>query len=1308
MRQGSVPDGHGAEERPAPGAQGVQESGGRSDAAAAVKAEPTLPPREDAHALTVVGLGGSAGSIPALEAFFQAVPAETGSAYVVVLHLSPEHESHLAELLSRSAALPVQQVTGPVQVERRHVYVIPPGKQLEMQDGMLQLRELESGGGTRVAVDVFFRTLAAAHGPQAAAVVFSGTGADGTLGLRQVKEMGGLVVAQSPGEAQYDSMPRNAIASGLVDFVLPAAAMAAQIESYWETSRRMRLPEEAAPSPEQRDEAPETENALRETLAHVRIQTGHDFARYKRATVLRRIGRRMQVCGLETLPAYLGFLRRHPAEVGALVGDLLISVTQFFRDPEAWEALERDVLPRLFREKQDGEDDVRAWVCGCATGEEAYTLAILLLEEAERGERRLRVQVFATDMDADAVAKAREGSFPETISAHVSEERLRRWFHRHGTGAYQVRKEVREVVLFASHDVLKDTPFSRLDLITCRNLLIYLNREAQEQSFEMFHFALRPGGYLLLGPSESTDGSALFGATDKQHRLYVRRPVARPVPPRLAMGAGPGGSAGAGEYRPFGPVTGVPPFEMPAPLPTAAASMGTARLAAGASELHRSLLELYAPPSVLIGPDYDLVHLSDRAGRFLRVAGGPPTRNLLQLIHPDLRIDLRTALFTAASAGRSETRLTRGVALAESGAPPVPVRLTVRPVHAPEGATGYFLVLFEELSVEAPGGALEAEAPAPAADVTRQLEEENASLQRQIRSTVEQYEAMNEELKASNEELQAMNEEQRSAAEELETSKEELQSVNEELSTLNHELRVRVEEIGRTNSDLQNFLASTDIGTIFLDRALHIKRYTPAAEALFHVIPTDVGRPLTHLTSQLDYPALREDAERVLARLGTVEREIVSTDGQRHFLARLLPYRSLDDRIEGVVVNFIDITEQKRAEEALRESEEQFRRAIEEAPIPVILHAEDGEVLQISRTWTALTGYAPSDVPTLDAWLTRAYGEGADAVREQMHRLFAGDDRALNIEFPIITRGGEKRHWSFSASSPGVLRDGRRFIVGTAIDITGRKQAEEALRQAVEAVARANEQLEQRVAERTRELTQMSELRQELLRRLVTAQEEERGRISRDLHDDAGQQVASLLLGLDRLAKSPPVAADAAARELVARLEALAGEVAEKSHRLAVTLRPTALDDLGLVAALSQYAREWSRWSGIAVELETVGLETRLAPEIETTVYRVTQEALTNVLRHAAGHEGEPRATRVSLLVQRRAEELLAVIEDDGPGFDVDQALSLPPGQRRLGIFGMQERARLAGGTLTIESEPGRGTTVYLRLPVPAEGPADV
>jgi two-component system CheB/CheR fusion protein len=1335
----------------------------------------TLPEQEDASALTVVGLGGSAGCIPALEAFFQRVAPDSGSAYVVVLHLSPEYESRLAEVLGRSTSLRVQQVTKAVRIAPNQVYVIPPGRQLEMRDGTLAVEDLEQPAGPRVAIDNFFRTLAAAHGPQAAAVVFSGTGADGTLGIRQVKEYGGLAVAQSPSEAEYDAMPRSAIATGMVDYVLPASAMPAQIDAYWETSRRMRLPEEAAPAPEQREEGPVQEHALHDVLSHIRAQTGHDFSQYKRATVLRRIGRRMQVNGLESLPTYRDFLRSHPAEVGDLIGDLLISVTQFFRDWESWEALERDVLPRLF-EGKTANDELRAWVCGCATGEEAYTLAILLLEWAERMAQPPRIQIFATDMDASAIAKGRLGIYPETITVDVSEERLRRWFYRH-PNSYQVRKEVREAVLFASHDVLKDTPFSRLDLVTCRNLLIYLNREAQERVFDTFHFALRPDGRLMLGPSESADGVAsLFGPTDKQHRLYVRRPVARSVVPLLPPTALETGSdltvpsaataAAAVANLAAPPTPVIPPWiSVGAGLPAEGSSgiVPPQRPVSAGRELLRSVLEQLAPPSVLVDENNEIVHLSNGAGRFLHVTDGEPTKNLLLLVQPDLRIELRAILYASAAEQSDKVRVVR-VGLAE-GQPAVAMRLSVRRVSTPEGARGYALVLFEE--------ALEAEtavtvastvplthAPHTAAtvsdlgasadEVARQLEREISNLQSYLRSTIEQYEALTEELKASNEELQAMNEEQRSSAEELETSKEELQSVNEELSTVNHELKARVEEVSRANSDLQNFLASTDIGTLFLDRELRIKRYTPTAGLLFNLIPTDVGRPLANLASRLDYPTLAEDAERVLERLVPVEREITSGDGQRHFLARLLPYRSQEDRIEGVIVTFVDISERLRAEYELRKSQERFRLLVEGArDYAMFLLDPDRRITFWSVGAERIFGWTEQETlgQSGDMIFTPEDREQGVPGREQQTALETGRaaDRRWHLRKDgtpfwadgVMMRLGitePKRVGEPSSSNAWGALHGFAKITR---DATEEKRAEDAIRQ-------ANEELEQRVIERTREVTvTMEELsrahkqlananqelananqelananlvRRELMRRLVGAQEAERGHIARELHDRTGQIVTGLSLGLANLTAALPSPLSTESERMLGQLRALTDELGEEAHRLSAGLRPTALDQLGLVAALENYVEQWSAWSSIPVESEFLGLEEtesgtttevgerhpkRLPAEVESTVYRVVQEALTNVLRHAsAANRAEAGATQVSVTVQRKATDLLAIVEDDGPGFDVEAALSLPPNRQRLGLFGMKERAALIGGSVEIESEIGRGTTVYLRIPV--------
>ena len=790
--------------------------------------EPIWPRREKADALTVVGIGASAGGVRALQAFFEAASVDSGAAFVVVMHLSANHESHLAHVLSHATTMPVQQVTEGVRLDANQVYVIPPSKALMVRDGMLLLADPEPTRGHRIVIDRFFRALADAYGSQTTGVVLSGAGADGMLGLKQIKEMGGLTIAQEPTEAEHEGMPRSAIATGMVDYVLPAREIAAQIVAYWNTSRRMRLPHEAAPSPEQSEEGPLQEESLRDILSHLRAHTGHDFANYKRATVLRRIGRRLQVNGQESLPAYLDYLRRHPAEVGELVGDLLISVTQFFRDPASWEALEIGILPRLI-ENQPHDQVFRAWVCGCATGEEAYSLAMLLHEVAQRQDRPLQIQIFATDMDTSAIAHARNGIYPDTIAGDLTPERLRRWFTRQ-SGQCQVKKEIRECVLFAAHDVLRDTPFSRLNLVTCRNLLIYLKRSAQEQIYGTFHFALRPDGRLFLGQSESVDGgSTLFSATDKLHRIYSRRPIARPLPlaQPLPLRSVPVPVSVPVQRPGVVPLAVVYPNDPPT-VPNGTLETRPAR----ADELHRAVLERYAPPSALVTNHYEILHLSDGVTAFLRLSGGTPSANLLRLVHPELRIDLRTALYAAAADGTDQVRLAR--AALRPASDPSYVRILVRPVREVEGMDGYFLVLFEEMPTEVQSlglsltaGTKSTQESSAALLLAQQLEDEISRLQIQLRSTVEQYEASGEELKASNEELQAMNEELRSSAEELETSTEELQSVNEELTTVNQELKSRMDELSQANGDLQNLLASIDIGIIFLDRALCVQRYTP-------------------------------------------------------------------------------------------------------------------------------------------------------------------------------------------------------------------------------------------------------------------------------------------------------------------------------------------------------------------------------------------------------------------------------------------------------------------------------------------------
>jgi two-component system CheB/CheR fusion protein len=767
-------------------------------------------------------------------------------------------------------------------------------------------------------VDLFFRSLADTHGPHALAIILSGADGDGAIGIKRIKERGGLTIAQDPDEAEHAGMPRTAIDTGMVDWVLQVAEMPRRLLAYRDSEETLQLPPEEGPQPAQapRPSSDEGEAALREALVFLRMRTGRDFSYYKRATILRRVARRMQVNAVDDLPSYLSFLRAHAGETGALLQDLLISVTNFFRDRDAFTALELHI-PHLFKNKNQG-DAVRVWVPACATGEEAYSIAMLLLEHARKLESPPSLQVFACDLNEDAIAEARAGLYPEAITADVNEDRLRKFFVKDGDG-YRVRRELREMVLFAAHDLLKDAPFSRMDLISCRNLLIYLNRDAQKRVFETFHFALRPDGRLFLGSSEAVDdGNPLFRVVDKKHRIYAPQPAARiglPVP------SGPSSLLRVIESQER--ASNVPVVHgrrfVHDPAVAFQGTLGPPLDRTALAELHFKLIERIAAPSLLINSEQEIVHLSESVGRFLQLVGGEPTTNLLRMVPPMLRIELRAAIFRAIETNATVEVFNVSV---EMDGETRTVDIRVSPAH--EVAPGFLLVIFE-MRDRPEGETLTPLTTSSSSEpVVRQLERELEQVKLHLRDTVEQYEASTEEMKASNEELQAMNEELRSATEELETSREELQSINEELTTVNSEMKSRVDELAHTNSDLQNLMASTAIATVFLDRDLAITRYTPTAVELFHLIPGDLGRPLAHLKHRLDYAELLADAARVLKTLVPVEREV--RDEGHWYLARLQPYRTLEDHIAGVVLTFVDVTERKAAEHDLAQDLQRTER----------------------------------------------------------------------------------------------------------------------------------------------------------------------------------------------------------------------------------------------------------------------------------------------------------------------------------------------------------------------------------------------
>jgi two-component system CheB/CheR fusion protein len=952
---------------------------------------------------TVIGIGASAGGLAALKTFLQHVPPDSGLAFVVVVHLSPDHESHLAELLQPHVPFPVEQVSDSTPLQGNHVYVIPPNANLNTIDTHLRLSKLEKHRRERAPIDHFFRTLASTHDGQAIAVILTGTGSDGTLGVKDVKANGGLVIVQDPNEAEYDGMPQSAIATGLADFILPVAEIPGAILRFDRTAPRL-------PQPKDGEDVPQNERMLlQKVFAQLRARTDRDFSRYKRSTVLRRVARRMQLNYLEDLQAYLEKLRERPEEVRALADDLLITVTHFFRDPEVFEKLQTEIIPRLFEKRGPG-DVIRVWSVGCATGEEAYSIGMLLVEAGAKHELAPHVQVFASDLHARSLEKAREGFYPGDIETDVSAERLKRFFNKEN-GGFRVRKELRDLVVFAPHNILADPPFSRLDLISCRNLLIYLERDVQRDVIELFHYALNPEGTLMLGSAESIDAQDLFRVEDKRLCFFRKRNV----PSR--------------DFRlPVFPLTRTRLPGEPGPRP----EQSSEPVAYG--RLHQQMVERYAPPSILVSPENKLVHLSENAGRYLNHPGGEPTANVLKVVRPELRIDLQASLQAARESKQAVD--SKPVPVRFNGHPR-PVVLHVRTAKETE-REGYALVIFEEREPgredEAPAAAVP---PGHQAERIQELENELTVSRQRLQAIIEEYESSQEEMKASSEEMQSTNEELRSTLEELETSKEELQSINEELQTVNQQNRQKVDELAQLSSDLQNLLTSTEIATLFLDRNFRILRFTPKLGDLFNIRSTDRGRPISDLTHRLGYAMLRSDAEAVLNRLAPIERE-VQDDAGRWYLTRVLPYRSTDDRIEGVVITFVDIDSRKRSAEALRASEERLRRMLSVAVVGVLIFDNEGRLVDCNEAYLKMSGFTKEEVASKTlTWRTLTPPEHIESSEQQFAKV-AQTGTIGPYEKEYFRKDGSRVWMLFVGASLG---DGT--IIEYCIDISDRKRAEQ-------------------------------------------------------------------------------------------------------------------------------------------------------------------------------------------------------------------------------------------------------------------------
>jgi len=944
----------------------------------------------------IVGIGASAGGIAALEAFFSGMPKDTdpGMAFVVVQHLSPDHKSILSEIIGRSTRMEVFEVEDGMVVKPNCTYIIPPNRDMAFLKGTLQLLEPAAPRGQRLPIDFLFRSLARDQHERAIGIILSGTGSDGTVGIRFIKDAGGMVMAQTPASTEYDGMPRSAINTGLVDYELAPAQMPDQIIAY--VTHAFGHP----PHP-RTISTPVNEQALKKVFVLLRARTMHDFSGYKPSTILRRIERRMAVHQIKSMDEYIMYLQRQPSEVEVLFRHLLIGVTSFFRDADAFKALEEQVIPNIFANKQPGAA-IRVWTTGCSTGEEAYSLAILLHEHMERLRQGFKLQVFATDIDRHAIATARAGIYPAGITTNISPERLTRFFTTTpGDSTYRICKTIRDIVIFSEQDVVEDPPFSKLDLVSCRNLLIYMSSELQKKLFPVFHYALQPGGFLFLGTSETVNEfSRLFSTIDRKWKIYQREEdkfgtrhmlMERFAAPMTPSSASPRSLAVQTDHP---------------PLPSLR------------ERTEKALLQHYAPPSVLVTKTGEVLYLYGRTGLYLELPPGPlGPLNILTMAREGLREALSTALNKAAM---ENVEVRRRDLRVKTNGDFTKVNLTIHPTTPPvPNSTEKPLYLVTMESVIPPENNA-----TPNAAESRALTKTTASLTdadvdsnlvslRQELQVKEEYlqmaneklETSNEELKASNEEMHSINEELQSTNEELETSKEELQSVNEELTTVNVELQTKMAEASQSNNDMNNLLAGTGIATIFVDHHLRILRFTPTITQIINLVPSDIGRPVGHISSNLmGYDKMVEHTRAVLDTL--IPREVeVQTRVGGWYTMRIRLYRTLENVIDGAVITFVDITEKKRAVDALRVSEAKYRNLAMYSRDAVMIEREN-DIVFANEACVKLFG-ARNESDLMSKSMSDLFNEETrEAMNDCIRRLRATSETVSQIKAKVVRFDG--------------------------------------------------------------------------------------------------------------------------------------------------------------------------------------------------------------------------------------------------------------------------------------------------------------
>ncbi|MBN2654007.1 MAG: PAS domain-containing protein [Nitrospirae bacterium] len=910
----------------------------------------------------IVGIGASAGGLEALDQFFKVMPSDSGMAFVLIPQLAPEHKSMMVELLQRHTEMNVMESKDGMPVKPNCVYIIPPDSDMTILRGTLQLLKPVERRGLRHPIDFFLRSLAEDRGEKAVCIVLSGTGTEGTLGLRAIKEKGGLVIVQDPKTTRFDGMPASAVATGLADYVLPPNKMPAQLLNY----AKQTLARTSTQAVETKVNAP-----LQKIISLILSYTGHDFSEYKQNTILRRIEKRLAVLQIGDIEDYVSYLRNNPQEINQIFSELLIRVTSFFRDQKAFECIKNKILPHMFNNRTP-DQPIRIWIPGCSTGEEAYSLAIIVQEYINTLREKYKVQIFAADIDKQAIDMARTGLYPDSISVDISPERLSRFFIKKSS-AYKIRDEIRQMIVFAVQDIVKDPPFTKLDMISFRNVLIYFNTKLQKKVIPMLHYSLKPGGILFLGPSETTgDNADIFSTVDRKWKIFkakdtsalrttlfnVRRAAVQEQSPKLE--------------------------QLKAPVKTQEASM--------VNLAEKIIMDQYAPTFVIINNKGECLYFHGKTNRYLQPPSGRANLNIIEMARAELRSELRTALRKTITHGKKVT--VEGLKI--KGASSL---LTFNiEIHQPESLQGLLMVVFKELKLQKGQKALKTQPPSiKMKHYIEELEQELRSSKEQLHTANEELETTIQELRSTEEEFQSSTEELQSTIEELETSKEELQSVNEELTTVNSELQLTMDDAFTANNDLNNLISSTQIATVFLDKQLRIKRFTPATVNVLNLVETDVGRHIGDLALKLDYADLENEITRVLKMFTLNERVVKHRDGL-WYLTRIVPYQTTGGTIDGAIITFIDITEQKKTEEALKDALNYAEGIVDTVRESLIILDKNMIVITANRSFYKTFKMSKEDVERKHIYKLGNRQWDIPALKELLEQILPENSRFDNFE----------------------------------------------------------------------------------------------------------------------------------------------------------------------------------------------------------------------------------------------------------------------------------------------------------------------